>query len=73
MLVASATSRRLILSDFGLSRGVAQASVMQTVCGTPIYIAPEILGNMTVRQGYDKAVDLWSLGVMLYVMFEAPV
>ena len=37
----------------------------QTACGTPGYVAPEILRN----QGYDSgAVDMWSLGVILYIL-----
>ena len=39
--------------------------MMKTACGTPGYVAPEILNN----KGYDSsAVDLWSTGVILYIL-----
>eukprot|EP00808_Paulinella_micropora_P025779 g431.t1 len=42
---------------------------MQTVCGTPLYFAPEILNVQTQKiSGYDRAVDIWALGVILYMM-----
>jgi len=37
---------------------------MTTACGTPGYVAPEVLKN----EPYDRAVDLWSLGVILYIL-----
>lgn len=59
------------LSDFGLGvllseDGVSQYSkLLDTVCGTPNYAAPEVLA----RKGYQGgAADVWSLGVVLYVM-----
>jgi len=52
------------IADFGLSKIVAQKVMMQTACGTPGYVAPEVL-NAT---GYDKEVDLWSIGVITYIL-----
>jgi len=52
------------LADFGLSKIVGQKVMMQTACGTPGYVAPEVL-NAT---GYDKEVDLWSIGVITYIL-----
>jgi len=46
------------VADFGLARVVSGKDVMKTACGTPGYVAPEILKN----QGYDSgAVDIWSV------------
>lgn len=36
------------------------------MCGTPLFVAPEVLRNDS--GGYDKVVDSWSLGVMLFIM-----
>eukprot|EP01119_Soliformovum_irregulare_P012061 TRINITY_DN3104_c0_g1_i2.p1 TRINITY_DN3104_c0_g1~~TRINITY_DN3104_c0_g1_i2.p1 ORF type:complete len:507 (+),score=139.31 TRINITY_DN3104_c0_g1_i2:99-1619(+) len=57
------------LSDFGLSRVIGETNIMQTMCGTPAYLAPEIIMSMdTANKGYDKQCDLWSLGAILYIM-----
>lgn len=53
------------LTDFGLSKLAADASQMTTFCGTPTYIAPELLEFGALS--YTNKVDLWSLGVVLYV------
>ena len=56
----------LKVSDFGFSKFLIPKAQEQlfTACGTPTYVAPEIIGNF----GYDNKVDCWSLGVILYVM-----
>ncbi len=54
----------LKVSDFGLAKLVNQ-ELMKTTCGTPGYVAPEVL----VGKGYDKMVDCWSLGVIIYVLY----
>ena len=52
------------LTDFGLSKIMnnIEKGKTYTICGTPIYVAPEVLFG----QGYNKLVDWWSLGVLLY-------
>ena len=54
------------LADFGLAKIIGEESFTTTLCGTPSYVAPEILeqGN---RRRYTRAVDVWSLGVVLYI------
>ncbi|KAK9159259.1 hypothetical protein Scep_005833 [Stephania cephalantha] len=59
----------LKVSDFGLSAVAEQTrnndGLLHTMCGTPAYVAPEILG----KKGYGGAkVDVWSCGVILFVL-----
>jgi len=51
------------IADFGLSKDFGQEQ-LQTSCGTPDYVAPEVL----LGEPYDMAVDVWSIGVISYVL-----
>lgn len=58
----------LKVTDFGLSafnEHLKQDGLLYTTCGTPAYVAPEVIG----KKGYDGAKsDIWSCGVILYVL-----
>ncbi|KAJ7959919.1 Non-specific serine/threonine protein kinase [Quillaja saponaria] len=61
-------NKNLKVSDFGLSalaESKRQDGLLHTTCGTPAYVAPEVIE----RKGYDGAkADIWSCGVVLFVM-----
>ncbi|XP_013886873.1 calcium/calmodulin-dependent protein kinase type 1D [Austrofundulus limnaeus] len=54
---------KIMISDFGLSK-MADNGIMSTACGTPGYVAPEVLA----QKPYSKAVDCWSIGVITYIL-----
>ncbi|XP_056093895.1 calcium/calmodulin-dependent protein kinase IGa [Rhinichthys klamathensis goyatoka] len=56
---------KIMISDFGLSK-MADHGVMSTACGTPGYVAPEVLA----QKPYSKAVDCWSIGVITYILLS---
>ncbi|KAL7624983.1 hypothetical protein AAE478_004197 [Parahypoxylon ruwenzoriense] len=58
----------ITLTDLGLSRRVADDEKLETRCGSDDYAAPEVI----LGQPYDgRAVDAWSLGVLLYALIES--
>ena len=57
----------LKVTDFGLSKiMVNQSTLLQTQCGTPAYVAPEVL----VGDGYGPEVDLWACGVIIFIILS---
>lgn len=52
------------LIDFGFATWLDQGEQLREVCGTILYVAPEVLAN----RGYDEKADLWSLGCLVYIM-----
>ncbi|CCD26122.2 serine/threonine protein kinase ATG1 NDAI_0G03450 [Naumovozyma dairenensis CBS 421] len=54
----------LKIADFGFARFLPNTSMAETLCGSPLYMAPEILNY----QKYNAKADLWSVGTVLYEM-----
>lgn len=54
----------LKIADFGFARSLPATSLAETLCGSPLYMAPEILRY----EKYDAKADLWSVGTVLYEM-----
>jgi len=67
---------KIKLSDFGLAKFLEASQMAITLCGTPQYVAPEIIRIGTARsrdeplsqEGYSTPVDMWSLGVSLFFL-----
>eukprot|EP00301_Raphidiophrys_heterophryoidea_P016345 c2590_g1_i1.p1 GENE.c2590_g1_i1~~c2590_g1_i1.p1 ORF type:complete len:355 (-),score=95.24 c2590_g1_i1:113-1123(-) len=59
------------IADFGLAKVYSSENdgdFMHTKCGTPAYVAPEVLKPADKKKGYNEKVDVWSTGVILYVL-----
>jgi len=54
----------LKIADFGFAKRKIENSLYDTICGSPLYMAPEIVS----RQLYNEQTDLWSVGIILYEM-----
>ena len=55
------------ICDFGFAKKLsASTAFVNSIKGTPLYIAPEILSN----QRYNYKVDIWSFGIIMYELFD---
>ena len=52
------------LADFGLAKNLEKNEKAYTFCGTPQYLAPEVINE----QGHSQSVDWWCLGILTYEM-----
>jgi calcium/calmodulin-dependent protein kinase I len=64
LLVSRTDDKNIKLADFGFAKKVSSSKCLLTQCGTPGYVAPEILHGVP----YGTKADLWSLGVITYIL-----
>ncbi|KAL9247128.1 hypothetical protein vseg_020593 [Gypsophila vaccaria] len=62
LLTTNDSSSVLKIADFGFARSLQPRGLAETLCGSPLYMAPEIMQ----LQKYDAKADLWSVGTILY-------
>ena len=62
-ILISQEKKTIKIIDFGLSK-VVSVDLNQTICGSPLYMAPEVLDH----RSYNTKSDIWSIGVLLYEM-----
>ena len=64
-LLLTDENRIIKIADFGFAKVIGESTLMETMCGSPLYMAPEIIGLVS-GETYTEKSDLWSIGVMLY-------
>jgi len=64
LLVSKSDDSEVKIADFGFAKKVYAECTLSTQCGTPGYVAPEILQG----DKYDQRADMWSVGVILYIL-----
>lgn len=72
LMVGHSDNITVKLTDFGLAKSVTEEG-LKTFCGTPSYIAPEVLKRRHTVAGqgrYGKEADMWSIGVILYILLS---
>lgn len=67
VLLTSTNPPQVKVADFGLAKAVDSLTMLRTMCGTPCYLAPEVVLQES-NNGYDQIVDSWSVGVIVFSM-----
>lgn len=80
-MLKSNDAHEIKIADFGLSKILSPDTLMQTACGTPIYVGTDVLvlfftlkncilaaPEVLKGEGYDREVDLWAVGVIMYIL-----
>ncbi|KAK1651216.1 hypothetical protein QYE76_069021 [Lolium multiflorum] len=62
LLVANSATSILKIADFGFAKFLEPSGLAETLCGSPLYMAPEVMQ----AHKYDAKADLWSVGIILY-------
>lgn len=65
LLATKGSSSPIKLADFGLATYIKPGQNLHGTVGSPFYIAPEVLAG-----GYNEAADIWSTGVILYILLS---
>ena len=66
-LLLTEENRIIKIADFGFAKIIGENTLMETMCGSPLYMAPEIIGiGLGNGETYSEKSDLWSIGVILY-------
>jgi len=65
LLTTNDDNAYLKIADFGFAREIEPENMAATFCGSPLYMAPEVIDG----EKYNEKADLWSVGVILYEMF----
>lgn len=66
LLLNNDSDTALKIADFGFAKRVPKGGKLVTSCGTPRYVAPEIIAGC----GHDTQVDMWSIGVIIYILLS---
>jgi calcium/calmodulin-dependent protein kinase I len=64
LLVSKTDDKNIKIADFGFAKKITSSKCLLTQCGTPGYVAPEILHGVP----YGTKADMWSLGVIVYIL-----
>ncbi|KAG8681652.1 hypothetical protein FRC08_015502 [Ceratobasidium sp. 394] len=66
ILLTDTTPRHAKVADFGLAKAAGDDTFLKTFCGTPVYLAPEVVDLCRQSREYTRLVDSWSIGAIVW-------